>query len=110
MLTVLPVGVADAGAPGSTYYTSGNKLHSFCKEEDSAHFEAHCIGYILGVTDALNGWLILHSVVPFCILPSVDVLQLVDVVKQWLSKYPGQRHLPAPDLIARALSVPFSCK
>ena len=63
----------------------------------------YCIGYTIGVHDALVG------TNHFCMPDGVTGGQLGDVVKLYLRNHPEDRHRPADELVAAALKEKFPC-
>jgi hypothetical protein len=86
-------------------FLDGNKLYDWCVTQyQQLPFQNFaCTDYIAGVADGLafND--------KFC--PSVGVrpVQVVDIVRQYLTSYPERRHYGAASLIADALTAKFPC-
>jgi hypothetical protein len=90
----------------STFLT-GNVLLEQCQERS-----AGCVGYVLGIADAiaiaqelggaLAGW-------RACLPPGVSGEQAVEVVVRFLTNYPDLGDLSAATLTARALAEAFPC-
>jgi hypothetical protein len=90
----------------------GNKLFEHCEFFSTARLPPHpldaskggyCIGYIVGVHDALV------SKGNFCVPDGVTGGQLGDVVKLYLRNHPEGRHLSADELVTAALKEKFPC-
>ena len=80
--------------------TDGNKLFQACQNNDRLY--GVCLGYVIGVEDALDGQL-------FCVPTGVQAGQVIDVVKSYLLDHPEKRHLQAADLVTAALREKFPC-
>jgi hypothetical protein len=97
-----------AGLIGSTpvfaALDSGKSLWDSCNDPNDTSKQSYCLGYVAGVSDVLAG---MHII---CIGQHVSVLQIVDVVVQYLRQHPGPRDMDADDLTATALALAFPCK
>ena len=87
-------------------FLSGNQLHENCSSTSLAD-KQECIGYVIGVLDALGS-------LPkpmFCIpLEVVSRQQVSDVVRRWLENHPEKRHYAANSLVFHAISQAFPCR
>ena len=112
-IMALIVGMA---SPASAGFVDGNKLYKKCsvKNDSSAVFymeDAFCAAYINGVIDAIDGKSRGSSGgFFFCMPNNVSSKQAQDVVKNWLTNNPAERHYNAASLVAAALSESFPCK
>jgi hypothetical protein len=89
-------------------FRTGNQLWEECSAPDSDDFRnGTCAGYIVGVTDVMQSQKSANSI---CIPDGVNIKQLVDVVKKFLSDHPEMRQQPADWQVTSALSVAFVCK
>ena len=85
-------------------FYSGDALLSLCQASDSNF----CMGYIAGIADAVtsgpvSGW-------RACVPISATVQQVRDVVVEYLTAHPENRHFAAVSLGAAALAGAFPCK
>lgn len=64
--------------------------------------EMVAMGYIMGVHDVGQGGL-------HCTPPNVQAGQLLDIMKNYLTNLPAERHLTADVLVTRALKLAFPC-
>ena len=88
-------------------FETGNGLLALCDANDN-YGMAMCRGYIIGISDALNGnpvdeW---KACIP---VGGVIASQTQDIVIKWLRANPEKRHFAAPGLVAYALSQAFPC-
>lgn len=86
-------------------YLSGNDLHEECRPTARGSL---CTGYILGVADAMQGYTALGEW-RMCSSKNVNSVQVVDVVKAFLTAHPEIRHFAAASLVAKALAEAFPC-
>jgi len=86
----------------SSAYMTGNKLYEECASQDYSL----CLGYVMGVSDALN------ATKPnfFCLPPSIKGNQELAVVVKYLRDHPETWHYSAWTDIGAALAVAFPCK
>jgi hypothetical protein len=105
--------MAGSGVEAANFaYSDGNTLYAECTNQA---FYVGCLGYIEGINDAM-------AMIEFaghseglvgykrCLSARVSAGQLGDVVVQFLAAHPANRHLPAANLVAQALSEAFSCR
>jgi hypothetical protein len=113
MMVALALSYLVMGGAATAAFTDGNKLFQDCQGGDDPRERQQgdpggltewgmCLGYILGVQDALEGS-------SFCVPNGVTQGQLKDVVKLWLHDHPETRHLSASSLVAAALKEKFPC-
>ena len=72
-----------------------------------------CVGYIAAVVDTIsNAFLTAGSVnaQQLCVSEHVQLSQLKDVVRRWLSDHPEKQHLAASFLVFQALKEKYPCK
>src|SRR5262249_46932591 len=113
-LSALVLGLAFASSPAAAQsvglnYISGNILWETCSPSQHDTNNWLCMGYITGITDAVeaqNGSFMGRRV---CIQSQVTPGQIVDVVVQFLGQHPEIREYAAPGLIAGALAKAFPC-
>jgi hypothetical protein len=91
-------------AGGVSYYVSGNMLHEWCQFQN----DDPCMAYALGVVDMTNGSP--YNGVCFQTPEGAMNTQIKDVVKAWLEKHPGDRHIQASSLVIHALNEAWPCK
>jgi hypothetical protein len=84
---------------GAQFYT-GHMLKQ--RLEDDGIDRAVGMGYVLGVTDALEGR-------AFCTPAAATSGQLAEVVSKYLAAHPEGWHKSADDLTAQALAAVFPC-
>jgi len=91
----------DDGSSSRSYLT-GNKLYEECNSTDYSL----CLGYVMGVSDALN------ATKPnfFCAPLSVKATQELAVVVKYLRDHPETWHYSAWTDIGVALALAFPCK
>ena len=86
----------------SSSYLTGNKLYEECNSTDYSL----CLGYVMGVSDALN------ATKPnlFCAPPSVKASHELAAVVKYLRDHPETWHYSAWTDIGVALALAFPCK
>ena len=94
-LAALAVGSAQAE------FDSGNELLQRMNSESSIERNA-AIGYVMGVADVYQG-------VAYCPPPEVTAGQLRDVVRNYLTNVPAERHLSGDVLVLRVLKAQWPC-
>jgi hypothetical protein len=89
----------------------GNILHKVCADEDNPINQGICLGFSVGVFDALDDLDEIPGGFKFC-PPSTSITggQVSDIVTLWLANNPQYRHKNADSLVAAALSEAFPCK
>ena len=90
-------------------FQSGKKLYQICQNKE-AFPDGFCLGYVVGIADALTGPSKGYRGRTFCIPVGSIQNQIEFAVKKWLESNPDKRHLNAPDLVAWALSEAFPCR
>lgn len=83
-------------------FKDGNELLS---NMNSIHVEDRmaALGYVMGVADV--GWGFI-----FCAPGTVQAGQIRDMVKNYLTNTPAERHLTADILVSRTLKLAWPCK
>jgi hypothetical protein len=97
-ILILTFQVAAAGA----FYQNGNAVYESCQNTAAPFSRVYCLGYIVGIADALNGF-------RFCIPYHVTQEQIRDVVNLYLTIHPELRHNTAASLVASSLTSVFPC-
>lgn len=85
----------------------------------------YCLGFISGVMGTLYAWqlqgeiarkgdnstwsLIASGAPYYCPPDGINLGQSQQIVVKWLNEHPEQLHLPASDLVRRALESAFPC-
>lgn len=87
-----------------TGFKSGNALYEECNSPISSPAQTDCMGYVQGLTDALN------MVRTICTPEHVTVGQSKDIIMDGLRAMPEYRHLAASALAGAALKTAFPCK
>ena len=86
----------------SAQFLNGNELLTKCTSPDAIQ-RMDCLGYVSGVTDTL-------ATVTVCPPQGVSRGQVQDMVVQFLSSVPAERHRPADVLVGSLLSSTWPCK
>jgi hypothetical protein len=102
------------GFPALSQFKDGSELYYQCTNDSfnsdrSLSDQAVCIGYIVGVADAYDQVLTPYGY-KFCLPRNVVPGQLMDIVKNYLSRYPQERHYTAASIIASVLEGSFPCR
>jgi hypothetical protein len=95
-------------------FVDGNELFRVCSNSHDVA-QAYCTGYVVGVTDAfmaVNGLIANGRTMPSTCPPKEHLApdQVRDVVVQYLTTHPEERHLAAAADALRALLAAFPCK
>jgi hypothetical protein len=90
----------DDGSSGSGFLT-GNKLYEECNSQDLSL----CLGYVMGVSDGLNG----TKPNFFCAPLGIKASQELAVVVKYLRDHPETWHYSAWTEIGVALNMAFPC-
>ena len=85
-------------------FDSGNALFDSCTNASDASKQSHCLAYIAGVSDVLDG---MHII---CTGGHVSLDEIKDVVVKYLRAHPEQRNSDADDSTSIALTSAFPCK
>jgi hypothetical protein len=83
-------------------FIDGNKLHQYLTSQNNAEY-VHGLGYVIGVSDFIAGSLTYPP-------SNVTTGQLGDMVRNYLERYPEQRHKTADLLVAVVMSAQWPCK
>jgi len=105
---MLALGLSLCGVGSQAKVRDGNQLLAQCTATIGVHVN-FCFGYIDAVVDLLlenNG----IDGFTACISNELDDPQLRNIVIQFLKRNETLQTLPAPNLIARALSEVFPCR
>ena len=95
-----PPAIADAPRVRIAYLT-GNTFLSQCRNS-----RVTCEIYVQGVNDGLFAAMIgTNRDLPYCIPEGSTISQVTDVVLNFMERYPEDRHLLAPTIIANALQM-----
>lgn len=109
LFVVLAAALMPSDAPAQFY--TGNNLYSDCTEPRGTNLyyqrSARCISYVMGVADQ---WSLQREMSggSSCIPSGVTTGQLRDIVTQYLTANPGNRHLSAAALVMLAISQSFT--
>jgi hypothetical protein len=82
------------------HFESGNKLLD--QMNGSNMDRMYALGYVAGAVDAMNNAV-------FCLPRSATVGQVNDMVKNYLTNVPQDRHFSADSIIAKVFGVAFPC-
>jgi len=96
-------------------FINGNELLDHCiqaqdKARTANHDAGRCFGFISGVTD-LYDILISEAIVKptYCPQPNVSLIQMINVVVEYLQKHPEDLHYSASSLVMGAYAEAFPC-
>ena len=109
------------GGEGRADFYDGKMLLQDCQggddQQETQNFAGlsqwgTCVGYIAAVVDSMsNAFLTSGSVnaQQLCVSEHVQLSQLKDIVRRWLSDHPEERHLAASLLVFQVLKEKFPC-
>lgn len=90
--------------PAHAEFKDGNRLYGQMQKEYGSYDWFNAMGYVTGVADTISGIMACGPT------GGVPAQQVYDITKQYMEENPAIRHLPADQLITRALSRVFPCK
>lgn len=99
--------------PASAGFITGEKLFDYCQAKPGTAKKVYCLGYIIGVTDAMEDPFIskaLPSQAKVCMPNKLRSSKLKDVVVSYLERNPQERDFEAQALIIVALTQAYPCK
>jgi len=112
-LILLTAGAAQAAGADLEFYT-GDELFVQCSarpsDADYPPRSARCLGYVIGVSDALQAEQGGGKPSVVCIQGATQATQLADAVRSYLEAHPDKRRVAAPDLVISALAEAFPCR
>ena len=120
LIAVILSGLVVGGKATADFY-DGKMLLQDCQggddQQETQNFAGlsqwgTCVGYIAAVVDTMsNASLTAGSVnaQQLCVSEHVQLSQLKDIVRRWLSDHPEKRHLAASFLVFQALKEKFPC-
>ena len=95
--------VSDARAQDVRRFYDGNWLFRICGSQQTRE---RCLGYVAGAADGIAG----GAPRTFCIPERVTLNQVVDVVMNWLRRFPQMRQEATADVIVNvAISEAWPC-
>ena len=106
---VAAVGLVCVGAANAQAFVSGNELLRQCEEDQRVGVgAAFCTGYVAAVADRANDGLS-GDTTRVCLPPTVELGQLVRVVKKYLNDRPTFLHFQAWVLVQGAIQNTYPC-
>jgi hypothetical protein len=85
-------------------FVDGNELKTWCGPRNVAGpSDPLCIGFVAGVSDAVNFSRQLRGPNTNCIPPGVTIVQQADVVVNYINRNPDKRDLAAAALVVAAI-------
>ena len=106
-ITVAAAMILTASVPAQAYYDDGNTLLSECSS--SGYEQLSCMGYIEGVSDALDLQRASNSRGQ-CVPVGVTGAQLQAVLIRYLKAHPENLHQDASYMTVMALGEAWNCK
>ena len=88
----------------TTSFKNGTQLYQACTAASDSQNVSFCIGYVMGVSDSLQG---LHLT---CSRKEVTGRQVIDLVVSYLRDHPDARQYVAAQEVTLALVKAFPCK
>jgi len=83
-------------------FMDGNELLSYMNSSSTTN-RSYALGYVAGVSDALRG-------VTLCYPENVTNGQINDMIKNYLTNIPAERHIAADRLVNKALVAVWPCR
>jgi hypothetical protein len=109
-ITAVSISVmSDASA--TSFFMDGNRLVPFMREYEKAdrsdpnsdyQSAGRFMGYVMGVADVLSDTI--------CSPNNVKFGQFGAVVVKYFNDHPNEWHMPAAEIVAKALQTTFSCR
>jgi hypothetical protein len=114
LLVILAVALSVTRSGAQIQNLSGNNLYRFCTADASDASLAWgsaslCMGCITAIRDIMADGNPLFGKTA-CIPATVDMGQMVDIVKNEIHSHPERRHLSAVILVSRAFADDFPCR
>jgi hypothetical protein len=82
------------------HFESGNQL---LEQMNGSNIEKmYAMGYVVGAADAMNNAV-------FCLPKSATAGQVNDIIKNYLTNVPQDRHFSADSIIAKVFATAFPC-
>ena len=104
VLVIIVFFTNETNAPRAETSHTGNELYTICFDAIDIAKQSYCLGFIMGVTDALA------SLKHHCIPEGVKGDQIRDLVLSFLHRHVEIRSSPAHILIANRLATIYPCK
>ena len=101
MRSIIAAALIAASASANAQFVTGNNLLNHM-ESKSHGDKMYGIGYVVGVIDSMNGYV-------FCLPRSFTVGQAFDMVQNYLTNVPADRHLAADVITGKVLAASFPC-
>lgn len=89
------------GTSAHAAFWDGNRLLA-ALNDDTFHGRGTALGYIMGVHDMMEN-------INHCTTSNVTAGQLRDIVRNYLTNVPAERHQSADFLVLKALEIAFPC-
>ena len=83
-------------------FWDGNKLLNHIKSE-SMYRQGMALGYVMGVHDTMQE-------INHCPPPNAQAGQVLDMVENYLTNVPAQRHKSADSIVMHVLKTAFPCR
>jgi hypothetical protein len=100
-------------AAGDLEFFTGQSLYAECSAKPGApdypQRAARCVGYVIGVSDALQAAQGAGASQRVCLPATASAAQVVDAVAKYLADHPDKRPIAAQDLVSEALSQKYPC-
>jgi hypothetical protein len=101
MRSIIAAALIAASASASAQFVNGNNLLG--RMEGTNHGDRmYAIGYVVGVIDSMNGYV-------FCLPRGFTAGQAFDMVQNYMSNVPADRHLGADVITGKVLAASFPC-
>lgn len=97
----LVLSVALCATAAHAEFWDGNKLLSHIKAE-SLYRQGMALGYVMGVHDTMQE-------INHCPPPNAQAGQVLDMVENYLTNVPAQRHKSADSIVMHVLKTAFPC-
>ena len=113
LVTAFFLSVAVGTPAHAAAFKSGNDLFQDCKASSNSFTQGVCIGFAIGVADAMEAARPVNGMVAgfrACFPAQVTAGQVTDVAVSFLTRHPEWRHLAASSLVAGALAEAFPCR
>jgi hypothetical protein len=100
--------IAQTAPDSGTGFVSGDDLWRLCGHTKVGTPPENCTAYVLGVVDG-DSAVEDAAARPYC-LRGATPIQITDVVRRYLSRYPDERHYSAASTVLAALYVELNCQ
>lgn len=108
IVAIMLIASKTAGAP----YIDGATLLSLCLDPDDSVMKGQCIGFVIGVADAVDGMQDVHPLYKrgICVPPTASAGELVATTIGYSRRHKAEMHFTASTVVTLALRDAYPCR